>query len=79
MLCMISYVQTYYKLKVTCYASFQDVKATCRGTYWGTVDDLCQENIDRVRWVISLNATNKLITYQQTRRFCNLHFGICRN
>jgi hypothetical protein len=37
------------------YNLFQDVKASCRGTFFGAVDDLCQEKIDRVRWVMRLS------------------------
>ncbi|GJN11872.1 hypothetical protein PR202_ga30106 [Eleusine coracana subsp. coracana] len=40
---------------------YENVKATCGGTFWGTVDDLCQENIDRVRWELKdLNVYNIL-------------------
>ncbi|VAH46952.1 unnamed protein product [Triticum turgidum subsp. durum] len=33
---------------------FEDVSAACHGTFWGKVNDVCQENIDRVRWVMSM-------------------------
>ncbi|OEL18954.1 Serine carboxypeptidase 1 [Dichanthelium oligosanthes] len=29
---------------------YEDVKATCGNTFWGNVDDLCQEKIERVHW-----------------------------
>ncbi|GJN37084.1 hypothetical protein PR202_gb26006 [Eleusine coracana subsp. coracana] len=40
---------------------FEDVKASCHGKFWGNVDDLCQESIDRVRWELKdLNKYNTL-------------------
>ncbi|AQK43186.1 Serine carboxypeptidase-like 20 [Zea mays] len=40
---------------------YEDVKASCRGTFFGAVDDLCQEKIDRVRWELKdLNKYNIL-------------------
>ncbi|KAL6851449.1 hypothetical protein ACP4OV_020382 [Aristida adscensionis] len=40
---------------------YEDVKATCRGTFWGNVDNLCQEKIERVRWELKdLNKYNVL-------------------
>ncbi|RLM64747.1 serine carboxypeptidase 1-like [Panicum miliaceum] len=40
---------------------YVDVKATCGGTFWGKVDDLCQENIERVHWELKdLNMYNIL-------------------
>ncbi|TVU13670.1 hypothetical protein EJB05_37090 [Eragrostis curvula] len=40
---------------------FEDVKATCHGTFWGNVDEICQENVDRVRWELKdLNKYNIL-------------------
>ncbi|TVU13686.1 hypothetical protein EJB05_37106 [Eragrostis curvula] len=40
---------------------YEDVRAACHGTFWGTVDDLCQEKVDRVRWELKdLNLYNIL-------------------
>ncbi|KAF7029054.1 hypothetical protein CFC21_040888 [Triticum aestivum] len=40
---------------------FEDVSAACHGTFWGKVNDVCQENIDRVRWELKdLNTYNIL-------------------
>ncbi|CAL5028221.1 unnamed protein product [Urochloa decumbens] len=40
---------------------YEDVKATCRGTFWGNLDDLCQEKIERVHWELKdLNKYNIL-------------------
>ncbi|GJN11873.1 hypothetical protein PR202_ga30107 [Eleusine coracana subsp. coracana] len=40
---------------------YEDVKAACHGTFWGSVDDLCQEQIDRVHWELKdLNKYNIL-------------------
>ncbi|CAN6242191.1 unnamed protein product [Urochloa humidicola] len=40
---------------------YEDVKATCRGTFWGNLDDLCQEKIERVHWELKdLNTYNIL-------------------
>jgi serine carboxypeptidase-like clade 1 len=40
---------------------YEDIKATCHGTFWGAVDDLCQENINRVSWELKdLNVYNIL-------------------
>ncbi|GJN37091.1 hypothetical protein PR202_gb26014 [Eleusine coracana subsp. coracana] len=38
---------------------YEEVKAACHGTFWGSVDDLCQEQIDRVHW--ELKDLNKYI------------------
>ncbi|KAG2571212.1 hypothetical protein PVAP13_7KG015100 [Panicum virgatum] len=40
---------------------FEDVKASCHGTFFGDVDDLCQEKIERVHWELKdLNKYNIL-------------------
>ncbi|CAN6248117.1 unnamed protein product [Urochloa humidicola] len=40
---------------------YEDVKATCRGTFWGNLDDLCQEKIEIVHWELKdLNTYNIL-------------------
>ncbi|CAD6261191.1 unnamed protein product [Miscanthus lutarioriparius] len=40
---------------------YEDVKASCRGTFFGAVDNLCQEKIDIVRWELKdLNKYNIL-------------------
>ncbi|XP_048551200.1 serine carboxypeptidase 1-like isoform X3 [Triticum urartu] len=40
---------------------FEDVSAACHGTFWGKVNDVCQEKIDRVRWELKdLNKYNIL-------------------
>uniref|UniRef100_M8BQ28 Carboxypeptidase n=1 Tax=Aegilops tauschii TaxID=37682 RepID=M8BQ28_AEGTA len=40
---------------------FEDVSAACHGTFWGKVNDVCQEKIDRVRWELKdLNTYNIL-------------------
>ncbi|VAH75490.1 unnamed protein product [Triticum turgidum subsp. durum] len=41
--------------------NLKDVSAACHGTFWGKVNDVCQENIDRVRWELKdLNTYNIL-------------------
>ncbi|PAN37637.1 hypothetical protein PAHAL_7G099800 [Panicum hallii] len=40
---------------------FEDVKASCHGTFFGDVDNLCQEKIERVHWELKdLNKYNIL-------------------
>ncbi|XP_047067637.1 serine carboxypeptidase 1-like [Lolium rigidum] len=40
---------------------FENVSAACHGTFWGEVNDVCQEKIDRVRWELKdLNQYNIL-------------------
>nr|CAB3484153.1 unnamed protein product [Digitaria exilis] len=40
---------------------FEDVKASCPGTFFGEVDELCQEKIERVHWELKdLNKYNVL-------------------
>uniref|UniRef100_K3Y7H4 Carboxypeptidase n=1 Tax=Setaria italica TaxID=4555 RepID=K3Y7H4_SETIT len=40
---------------------YEDVKATCHGTFWGNVDSKCQEKIDSVHWELKdLNKYNIL-------------------
>ncbi|KAF8780672.1 hypothetical protein HU200_001275 [Digitaria exilis] len=40
---------------------YEGVKITCHGTFWGNVDSLCQEKIDRVHWELKdLNKYNIL-------------------
>lgn len=61
----------------TRYNLFQDVKASCRGTFFGAVDDLCQEKIDRVRWVMRLRtgATEQNTLSRQHRRLMGWAIG----
>uniref|UniRef100_A0A3B6DCX1 Carboxypeptidase n=1 Tax=Triticum aestivum TaxID=4565 RepID=A0A3B6DCX1_WHEAT len=41
--------------------NLKDVSAACHGTFWGKVNDVCQEKIDRVRWELKdLNTYNIL-------------------
>ncbi|VAH31430.1 unnamed protein product [Triticum turgidum subsp. durum] len=41
--------------------NLKDVSAACHGTFWGKVNDVCQEKIDRVRWELKdLNKYNIL-------------------
>jgi hypothetical protein len=49
------------------FALLQDVNAACHGTFWGKANDICQEKIDRVRWVMSM--CQNLYT---DKRMCNL-------
>ncbi|KAG8083286.1 hypothetical protein GUJ93_ZPchr0015g6922 [Zizania palustris] len=44
-------------LKVIC----EDVSAACHGTFWGKVNDVCQEKIEKVHWELKdLNKYNIL-------------------
>uniref|UniRef100_A0A804RM08 Carboxypeptidase n=1 Tax=Zea mays TaxID=4577 RepID=A0A804RM08_MAIZE len=56
---------------------YEDVKASCRGTFFGAVDDLCQEKIDRVRWVMRLRtgATEQNTLSRQHRRLMGWAIG----
>jgi serine carboxypeptidase-like clade 1 len=48
---------------------FEDVKASCHGTFFGDVDNLCQEKIERVHWVIC--RAYRSTTYVQSCGFCS--------